>query len=261
MIEIQASLVIPQKMQDALMALADAGDTQEWGIGDQCNDFFDLYWYDVKAKYPKAKIGDVYNMIAGFCGRKPDTVRMYHRVSKGVSKAMRDEFDMLSRHHHKAILATSQGEAGEHRRLCLWWLAQADEFGGKIGPVHALEAALRAEADPNPDPAWKTRLKRILAQLDKLSEDQEAPQIVRDNAGAAIVALESDWVGEDPIRIAKDDYGATSIGGQRPEDIVIGVRDYGAFVRGRENPDGTFVVEDVKIFKPAQPHFEEGPSE
>jgi hypothetical protein len=77
--------------------------------------------------------------------------------------------------------------------------------------------------------------------LDKLSEDQEAPQLVRDNAGAAIVALE-----QDEIRIGVDVGEGT---------------DYGARVQIRTDYQGVSTVEGVEIFKPAQPHIEEGPSE
>jgi hypothetical protein len=68
--------------------------------------------------------------------------------------------------------------------------------------------------------------------LDKLSEDQEAPQIVRDNAGAAIVALE-----QDEIRIGVDEGGPDG--------------DFGARVQIRTDYQGASTVDGVEIFRPA----------
>jgi hypothetical protein len=191
---ISAGDIVPSDVQERLESVGGQGDTTEWDLGDIVVEYFDLYWEDVKAEIAGITKGAVYNAIGQFCSRKGQTIRDYERVSRSVPVKLREEFDMLGRHHHRVIIPYSKGDAGEHKKICMWALQQSDQYGGNLIPVHALAAALKDMYAPAPDPSWKQRLERIRAQIEKLIGEPEAPPEVQECAKVALSQLSDNFI-------------------------------------------------------------------
>lgn len=121
--------------------------------------------------------GAFYSGVAAEVRCVAQTVRDYMYVSRNVSKATRHRYDMLGRHHHKAIVPHAKGVQKVHKALCEEWLEKADDYGGNIGPVWALRLWL-GEKDGAPA-WWEGALKRLRKLAARIAEDEEAPAKVR----------------------------------------------------------------------------------
>jgi hypothetical protein len=172
--------VIPDDISNRLQALADTGDATEYAIGDMCEEVFSLFWDDIKAECPAATKKWLYTGIADRCGRSWETVRMYHYVSKHVPPDVRDDYPSLSRNHHKAMIPHAAGDPAKHRDLCEWWLTKADEYGGSVGGVTALRAALPSSGKASNLPVWVLRARRLLTAAEALQKEPTSPPAVVD---------------------------------------------------------------------------------
>lgn len=169
-----AEQLIPDEFQYRLQQLGYQADSSEWAIGDLVSILED--------ECPGVPKFMLHNAAGQYCKRAGATVRDYVYVSRRVpcncpGKCVRHDFDVLGRHHHKAICDYAQGNIDLHREICEKWLALADNYGGGIGPVHALRTWLENDQEfPNP---WVEWLKTIRKHAEKIGKDEDAPQKLR----------------------------------------------------------------------------------
>lgn len=160
-----AEQLIPEEFQYRLQQLGYQADSSEWAIGDLVSILED--------EFPGVPKYVLHNAAGQYCGRAGATVRDYVYVSRRVSENLREEFDMLGRHHHKAICDYAQGDEDKHREICQKWLELADNYGGGIGPVHALRTWL--EHDQEFPPAWLEYVKALRNSVERIKKSEEAP--------------------------------------------------------------------------------------
>ena len=171
--------VIPADVADRLQALADAGDDAEYAIGDLCEEVFSLFWADILEECPGATKQWLYTGLGDLCGRSWETVRTYAYTSKHVPPKLRHEYPALSRNHHKALIPYAKGDINRHRELCEWWLSKADVYGGQVGGVTALRAALNEHSE-QPLAIWVLRARRLVKAAEALRDEPTSPPAVVD---------------------------------------------------------------------------------
>lgn len=184
-----ASQIVPVELQQRLQQHAHQSDLSSWMIGDIAVLLEDEYstTRDDGTVTRTVPVGVLHNAIGVFANRSGETVRDYAYVSRRVPPAIREEFDMLGRHHHKAAADVAKGDTKQHRALCLKWLEMSDDYGGQIGSVGAFRMWLKQQ---NGAPAaWESRLERAKGLCGKLAEDKEAPAKVRRAASGFLEAV------------------------------------------------------------------------
>lgn len=165
MAKIKASDLVPVEFQHLLMDFAEQGDRSAWGIGDIA--------LTLVEELPGVEKQEIYKAVGLFSNRVPATVRDYCYVSKSVPVRIRNEYDMLGRHHFKALIP--HVEDGNWAALCDTVLSWADDYGGQVPPVWVVREKLAG----NEDPMWLRRLSRARASAAKIADDEEAPFDVR----------------------------------------------------------------------------------
>ena len=174
-----ASQIVPTDLQHRLEQHSFQADTSSWHIGDIAvilEDEYTVHKADGTVVHTVPLV-ELHKAIGVFAHRSSDTIRDYAYTSRRVPEDLRTEFDMLGRHHHKAIADVAKGDRDKHRALCAWWLEKADAYGGQIGSVGALRLGLkdrRAKLKP-----WELRLSRARTACSALAADKEAPAGVR----------------------------------------------------------------------------------
>lgn len=180
---LSASQIIPPEFQDQLMQYGETGDISSWGIGD-----IGAVLEDELPGVPKGKL---HNAIGQFCNRSSETVRDYVYTSRRVPKVLRDEYDMLGRHHHKAIADYAKGDIHLHRDYCERVLEKMDDFGGNIMPVGTLREWLQRENGvPSPEILWNQRTEKAALRWADASMDKEAKALYNTIAESANAILE-----------------------------------------------------------------------
>lgn len=182
-----ASQIVPTDLQHRLEQHSFQADTSSWLIGDIAVILEDEYTVVKDGKtIHTVPLAELHRAIGVFAHRGSETIRDYAYVSRRVTQELRSEYDMLGRHHHKAIADVAKGDEAKHRELCASWLAKADDYGGSIGSVGSLRLWLR-DRRHNVKP-WETRLSRARTACSALAADAEAPASVRAAAGAFLAA-------------------------------------------------------------------------
>jgi hypothetical protein len=179
---LSAEELIHPPLQAQLQARGHGRDEDEWWIGDVGAELEDELVPDKPSEWRHRDVAppmkaDIWRAISQFYGQAPDTIRGYIRVSRGVSKALRDEFDMLFRSVHIAVLDHSKGDQDKHRELCLKVLEMGDSFGGTIPSVAVVRTRLDVEAGG--DPLWVKWTGGLVKAAKKLSGNDDTPVDVR----------------------------------------------------------------------------------
>ena len=153
-----------------LAQFAEDGDRSAWGIGD-ITATLEEELYTV----PK---GVLYNAVGQFSNRSPHTIRDYCWTSRNVPVSVRNEFDMMGRHHLKALIPHVDEMGGWHK-ACTTVLSWGDDYGGNLIPVHALREKL---SGAHQEPAWLRRTRSARNTLARVAEDEDTPQELREFA-------------------------------------------------------------------------------
>jgi len=168
MAKLSASQIVPPEFQEMLVHFAEDGDRSAWGIG------------DIAATLEEELITIpnelIWKAVGSFSSRSYHTIRDYAYTSRNVPMAIRQRYDMMGRHHLKALIPHVD-KMGGWDAACNAVLSWGDDYGGNLIPVHALRAKL---ADGSEDPAWLRRLRRMRASGERLASDSEAPLEVRE---------------------------------------------------------------------------------
>jgi hypothetical protein len=183
-----ASQIVPTDLQHRLEQHSFQADTSSWLIGDIAVILEDEYTVVKDGKtIHTVPLAELHRAIGVFAHRSSDTIRDYAYVSRRVTQELRSEYDMLGRHHHKAIADVARGDAAKHADMCAKWLARADDYGGQIGSVGSLRLWLK---DKRHTPkAWESRLARARALCASLAADKEAPPSVQAAASGFLAAV------------------------------------------------------------------------
>lgn len=185
-----ANAIVPQPVQDELIALADVGDDNEYRTGDivcEQEEENTVVKPDGTRTF-RIPMSQLYAALGQHRGKSGDTMRDWGYVSRRVTFAIRESYDMLFRSHHKAIADYAKGDEVEHARLCDEWLKRSADYGGSIGTVEALRLWLDTQ---NGAPSrWNMRLRRVVRALHRLEEDEDAPVDVRHESGKAMIELD-----------------------------------------------------------------------
>jgi hypothetical protein len=181
-------MIVPTDLQHRLEQHSFQADTSSWLIGDIAVILEDEYSVIKDGKtihtVPRAEL---HRAIGVFAHRGSETIRDYAWLSRLVPGELRAEFDMLGRHHQRAIAVVAKGDIEKHRELCNKWLAKADDFGGSIGSVGALRMWLK-DRRHTPKP-WESRLERAKSLCNALAADKEAPPSVQAAASGFLAAV------------------------------------------------------------------------
>ena len=175
-------LLLPDAMEARLAQLGHMNDVTAWEMGDLATWMFNYCTKSGELINPVTKEemhGYVlYNAIAKAASKSPHSIRDYHYTSSRVPKPIREKYDMLGRHHFKALcphFTTVQ----ELTKLCDIVLSYGDEYGTLIS-VAALRHKLTGK-DGGPAP-WEKWLKTMRNAAKKLAADDAAPQFVKSAA-------------------------------------------------------------------------------
>lgn len=175
-------LILPDAMQARLAQLGHMNDVTAWEMGDLAVWMFDYCTINDTLINPVTEEemhGYVlYNAIAKAAGKSPHSIRDYHYTSSRIPPSIRERYDILGRHHFKALcphFETTQ----ELTKLCDIALSWGDEYGTLIS-VAALRLRL-SEGDDTPA-KWEKRLKTAKNACKKLVADDATPGFVKSAA-------------------------------------------------------------------------------
>jgi len=166
----------PAKFLERMETYQNSEENTSWGAGDDANALWDELgdkWLD-----EEWTIDNYNSAIAEMCGVSKHTIRMRREVCAGVPVVLRNTYVAIPFHAHRAILPHSGGDAEEHEKIALEWLATADKYNGKIGGIDALRYWLK-NRDGAP-PWWIGAVNRIRKLALRLASCEDAPLEVRE---------------------------------------------------------------------------------
>ena len=172
-------LILPDAMQARLAQLGHMNDVTAWEMGDLATWMFDYCTVGDKLINPVTEeempSHVLYTTIAKAAGKSPHSIRDYHYTSSRVPLSIRERYDILGRHHFKALcphFETTQ----ELTKLCDIVLSWSDDYGGELISVAALRHKL---SDGDGKAQWEKRLKRAVSACKSLAKDEAAPAFIR----------------------------------------------------------------------------------
>ena len=176
-------LLLPDAMEARLAQLGHMNDITAWEMGDLATWMFDYCTVDGTLINPvtEEEIPSyvLYNAIAKAAGKSPHSIRDYHYTSSRVPLSIRERYDILGRHHFKA-LCPHFDTVQDLTKLCDIVLSWSDDYGGELISVAALRHKLTGK-DGGPAP-WEKWLKTATNACKKLAADDAAPAFVKSAA-------------------------------------------------------------------------------
>jgi len=170
-------------MEARLAQLGHMNDVTAWEMGDLAVWMFDYCTVGDKLINPVTEEemhGYVlYDAIAKAAGKSPHSIRDYHYTSVRVPPSIRERYDVLGRHHFKALCPHFE-TIQELAKLCDIVISWSDDFGGQLISVAALRHKM---AGKDGDPArWEKRLKTASNACSKLVADDATPGFIKSAA-------------------------------------------------------------------------------
>ena len=176
-------MLLPDAMQARLAQLGHMNDVTAWEMGDLATWMFDYCTVDGTLINPvtEEEIPShvLYATIARAAGKSPHSIRDYHYTSRRVPLSIREKYDILGRHHFKALCPHFE-TVQELSKLCDIVISWSDDYGGELISVAALRHKLSGK-DGGPAP-WEKRLKTATNACKKLAGDESAPAFVKSAA-------------------------------------------------------------------------------
>ena len=139
--------IVPDELQNALIAIEGANTLNSWRIGDIAI----LVFAYVQQNQFQVTDEAVYSAVAAFCGKKARTIREYRHLSKFYPLEIREAYGMLSYAHFRVAARLPDCHAALE-----WAVAQTDKLG-RPATVDSLEAHFAPQQDPTPpeSPNWE----------------------------------------------------------------------------------------------------------
>ena len=176
-------------MEARLAQLGHMNDITAWEIGDLSVWMFDYCTVGDKLINPVTEeempSHELYNTIAKAASKSPHSIRDYHYTSKRVPISIREKYDVLGRHHFKALCPHFE-TVQDLTKLCDIVISWADNYDGVIISVAALRHKLSGK-DGGPA-KWEKWLKTATNACKKLAADDAAPQFVRSESKRYVTA-------------------------------------------------------------------------
>jgi len=143
-------------------------------------------------EFPQWTKEEVYAEVGKWCSRSKHTVRSYREVAQFWPWKRRQEYDMLSWHHIKALKGAAKGETHQEKladavRLADKCLEEHDNWGG-IPSVDGLRAWLHKE-NGSP-PAWMRYVTQLESLAVRILQRDDSPAWLRSLAAAVQDAVE-----------------------------------------------------------------------
>jgi hypothetical protein len=141
------SKIVPDDLQNALIAIEGANTLNSWRIGD----ITALVFTHCQENRIQAAADAVYSAVAAFCGKKSRTIREYHHLSGFYPLEIREAYGMLAYAHFRVA-----ARLPDCRVALEWAVAQTDALG-RPATVDSLEAHFAPQQDPTPpeSPNWE----------------------------------------------------------------------------------------------------------
>jgi len=172
-------LLLPDAMEARLAQLGHMNDVTAWEIGDLCTWMFSYCTINDTLINPvtEEEIPSyvLYNAIAKAASKSPHSIRDYHYPSSRVPISIREKYDVLGRHHFKA-LCPHFSTVQQLLKLCDIVISWSEDYGTIIS-VAALRHKL-AGKDGSPA-QWEKRLKTAVSACTNLAKDEAAPAFIR----------------------------------------------------------------------------------
>jgi hypothetical protein len=132
------------------------------------------YYYDEHGERHPAQV--LWNAISDATNKwAPDTVRTQERYGRLIPRRIRDEYDMFTWSHHKAVFDGVGSDIEKHTNELDYWIEQAHEYGGNIAPVRVVSAYYRADGTPS----WVKTAEKLLRAAEALLDTDCPPEYER----------------------------------------------------------------------------------
>ena len=166
-------------MEARLAQLGHMNDITAWEMGDLATWMFDYCTVGDKLINPateeEMKSHELYNTIAKAASKSPHSIRDYHYTSKRVPISIRERYDVLGRHHFKALCPHFE-TVQDLTKLCDIVISWADNYDGVIISVAALRHKLSGK-DGGPA-QWEKWLKTASNACSKLVAYEATPGFI-----------------------------------------------------------------------------------
>jgi len=167
-------------MEARLAQLGHMNDITAWEIGDLSVWMFDYCTVGDKLINPVTEeempSHELYNTIAKAASKSPHSIRDYHYTSKRVPISIREKYDVLGRHHFKALCPHFE-TVQDLTKLCDIVVSLSSPDGDLISVVDLRRRLSGQDGGPA---QWEKRLKTATTACKKLVADDATPGFVRD---------------------------------------------------------------------------------
>jgi len=177
-----ARLLLPEAMEARLAQLGHMNDITAWEMGDLAVWMFDYCTIDGKLINPTTEEEMpsyvLYATIAEAAGKSPHSIRDYHYTSARVPISIREKYDVLGRHHLKALCPHFE-TVQELTKLCDIVVSLTSPSGDLISVADLRRRLAGKDGGPA---LWEKRLKTARNACKKMADDDTAPAFIRSAA-------------------------------------------------------------------------------
>ena len=174
--------LLPDAMEARLAQLGHMNDITAWEMGDLATWMFDYCTVGDKLINPVTEeempSHVLYATIAKAASKSPHSIRDYHYTSKRVPISIREKYDVLGRHHFKALCPHFE-TVQDLTKLCDIVVSLSSPDGDLISVVDLRRRLSGQDGGPA---QWEKRLKTATNACKKLAGDDAAPQFVKSAA-------------------------------------------------------------------------------
>lgn len=123
--------IVPNHLQDELIAIRDSNTRQSWRIADICQEVIELD----RKNGRETDLQIIYAAVATFAGRASRTVREYHAVGRFFAPEIRETFECLAFDHFRHA-----AQLGDKAIAALQWAVEQTDEMNRPATVDAMVA-------------------------------------------------------------------------------------------------------------------------
>jgi len=172
--------LLPDAMEARLAQLGHMNDITAWEMGDLAAWMFDYCTVGDKLINPVTEeempSHVLYATIAKAASKSPHSIRDYHYTSKRVPISIREKYDVLGRHHFKALCPHFE-TVQDLTKLCDIVVSLSSPDGDLISVVDLRRRLSGQDGGPA---QWEKSLKTATNACSRLVADDATPGFVRD---------------------------------------------------------------------------------